>query len=167
MLALTQEQAFKVVAQLRADGQALLAKVTQARDDAGGSFVQYGLSIFGQDSGPQLNAQVGAVRSILGSVDGLARQADNGLDEQRSDAWVDAAKEAARSLSAISGYSGEATLDWVIQQTARATGETVKQGINTAASAALGFAWSAIPWWALVGAAAFVAWRLGLLRRAK
>jgi hypothetical protein len=150
---LTFAQTSKVVDQLRSDGDALLRKVTAARDEGESGVVHGALWLFGQDEDSQLDAQVGAVSSILRNIDSLLRLAPlAGQTDDDADKFVSLAKVIAVSLNDVAGYSGESTLSWVIQSTARKTGEDVKEGINEVAKAGLGFVWSALPWWAIVGA---------------
>lgn len=79
--------------------------------------------------------------------------------------WLDLAKLCEQQMLEISAISEEASFDWVIAGTAKATGEEVgkdvKAGLNAGGAFVGGVLMNAIPWWLWLALAAGVAYKLG------
>jgi hypothetical protein len=142
MLTLVQAQA--VLVRLDSDAKATLAS-TQARVRNNSGLVRGIMTIFDGDPNSQLQASVGAVRIIQGSIDRLRADVPAAVaDPDRGDRWANTAREAQNSLKMIDGYQAVATIDAVLSQTFTATVTTVRDG---AAKLGAGVA-SLVPGWA-------------------
>jgi hypothetical protein len=149
-MSLDRATADAVLATLRAEAQSTLANAEKNQRD-GESGISHGLlSVFGADHDSQLDEQVGAVKIVISSIDRLAGDEDSAVnDRDWGDRWLDAARAAENALKEMSVYQADATIDDTLKRTATAT----EQQVNQAVSAAAGFVWRAIPWWAWGGLA--------------
>jgi hypothetical protein len=102
----------------------------------------------------QLDAQVGAVNMIGSAIQRLRSDLPAAVDVPAAgDRWSDAARYAAHELESLQSDITAATIEDTLAQTAAATGNQVKEGVNIVAGNTARLVWSAIPWWVLVGGA--------------
>ena len=140
----------KVIDQLRAEAAATIQYI----DEKSSGITRI---VSGDDGSAERYAAGVATKRI----DGLERTADTSDPAS----WADGAREVHQTLSDLRGYRGSDTFEALVVDTAKATGETVKAGINTAAEAVGGFVLSAIPWWVYVAGLGLVLWKVGALQR--
>lgn len=108
-----------------------------------------------------LDSDAGAIRTLVtGDNCALAHWGFAGYeavdDDSKVDSWLATGRTIESSIAKIDGYSDTATLDSVVKLTVAQTAADTADLSKKAISGALGFAWSALPWyvWGAVAVAA-------------
>jgi hypothetical protein len=151
---LTRAQGDAVLADLDKAFAAALARAETNRAEGESGIISGILGLFGADHTSQLDAQVGAVNIIGSAIQRLRSDLPAAVDVPAAgDRWSDAARVAAYELESLQSDITAATIEDTLAQTAAATGNQVKEGVNIVAGNTARLVWSAIPWWVLVGGA--------------
>lgn len=153
---LTEASQIQVIAHLRESAQEAY-RVVQDRDGVFSQWFTGGSSAGGQRT---------AIRVVLDvTVPTLERLAPSARESDAAEiTWRELATDAEDTLRAVEGYSYESSVRGILVSTAKATGDQVRDGVNTVAETVATGVVSAIPWWVYLVAAgaAVLALRRGL-----